>query len=128
MLDTNIIIDAHDGVPAVLSRMLVHAGDLTTSTLCLVELSRGIHRRPALAQSRRQSLDLLLSGMSILPFERKAADAYEAIIARTGFVRSRDFDRMIGAHALSTGAVLVTNNIADFRDIDGLRLENWAAS
>jgi tRNA(fMet)-specific endonuclease VapC len=34
---------------------------------------------------------------------------------------------MIAAHAISTGSVLVTNNIADFRDIPGLILENWAA-
>ena len=38
----------------------------------------------------------------------------------------RDFDRMIAAHAISTGSVLVTDNGADFRDIPGLVVENWA--
>jgi tRNA(fMet)-specific endonuclease VapC len=33
---------------------------------------------------------------------------------------------MIAAHAISSGSVLVTDNGADFRDIVGLSLENWA--
>ena len=40
---------------------------------------------------------------------------------------ARDFDRMIAAHAISTGSVLVTNNSDDFRDIPDLSIENWAA-
>ena len=36
-------------------------------------------------------------------------------------------DRMIAAHAINLDATLVTNNSADFAEIDGLRLENWVA-
>ena len=32
---------------------------------------------------------------------------------------------MIAAHARSMDAILVTDNLKDFRDIDGLKLENW---
>jgi tRNA(fMet)-specific endonuclease VapC len=32
---------------------------------------------------------------------------------------------MIAAHALVTGSVLVTDNEADFRDIQGLTVVNW---
>src|ERR1700742_464761 len=106
--------------------MMAHAGALATSTLCLVELSRGVHRDRALAAARRQRLDVLLSGLSIFPFDRDAVEAYDAIIAALGFVRSRDFDRMVAAHALSTGSTLITNNIADFADIPGLSVENWS--
>jgi predicted nucleic acid-binding protein len=35
---------------------------------------------------------------------------------------------MIAAHAISSSLVLVTNNTADFGDIRGLQLENWAAA
>jgi predicted nucleic acid-binding protein len=33
---------------------------------------------------------------------------------------------LIGAIALSTRAILVTNNVAEFERIPGLTLENWA--
>jgi tRNA(fMet)-specific endonuclease VapC len=32
---------------------------------------------------------------------------------------------MIAAHAISSGPVLVTDNEANFRDIPGLKVENW---
>jgi tRNA(fMet)-specific endonuclease VapC len=32
---------------------------------------------------------------------------------------------MIAAHAISSGSVLVTDNVTDFRDIPGLTVENW---
>jgi tRNA(fMet)-specific endonuclease VapC len=36
------------------------------------------------------------------------------------------FDRMIAAHAIATSAILVTNNLWDFRDIPRITLKNWA--
>ncbi len=40
--------------------------------------------------------------------------------------RRRDaLDRLIDAHAIAAGAVLVTSNEADFRDYPGLQWENW---
>jgi tRNA(fMet)-specific endonuclease VapC len=51
--------------------------------------------------------------------------AYGWIIAQCGWARGRDFDRMIAAHAISSGSILVTDNETDFRDIPGLSMENW---
>lgn len=34
-------------------------------------------------------------------------------------------DLLIGAHALAAGATLVTNNLAHFGRIEGLRCESW---
>ena len=43
--------------------------------------------------------------------------------------RRRDaLDRFIAAHAIATGAVLVTNNEDGYRDYPGLKLENWVAA
>ena len=54
-----------------------------------------------------------------------AAGAYGRIIAQCGWARGRDYDRMIAAHAISNGSILVTSNEAAFRDIPGLSMENW---
>jgi len=59
-------------------------------------------------------------------FDTAAAEAHGRIIALCGWVIGRDFDRMIAAHAISLNAILVTNNIADFRDIPNLALEDWS--
>ena len=61
----------------------------------------------------------------VLSFDSAAAESYGRIPAQCGWVRGRDFDRMIAAHALSIRAVLVTDNEAGFRDIPSLTVENW---
>lgn len=56
----------------------------------------------------------------VLPFDREAARIY----ADLPFKRHR-FDRLIAAHSLALGVTLVTAKPRDFRDIDGLRVEDW---
>jgi tRNA(fMet)-specific endonuclease VapC len=36
-------------------------------------------------------------------------------------------DTLIGAHALSLGVLLVTNNTKEFRQIKGLKVLDWTA-
>jgi tRNA(fMet)-specific endonuclease VapC len=67
-------------------------------------------------------LDAYLGAIPLLPFDEAAARAY----ATLPFRRAR-FDRLLAAHALSIGAVVVTNNEADFADVPGLVTENWMA-
>jgi tRNA(fMet)-specific endonuclease VapC len=126
-IDTNIAIHAGSGSPAVRTKFEEHVGAIVMSALTLVELVRGLVKAPEYATVRRMQLDILLKNIPVLPFDRAATEAYSRIIAQLGWVRSRDFDRMIAAHAISTSSVLVTNNEADFRDIPGLTIENWAA-
>jgi tRNA(fMet)-specific endonuclease VapC len=125
LIDTNIAIHARDGTDAVLNRLAKHDGDVLMSALSLAELQRGLYKYPAQAALRRVRLDILLEHIPVLPFDAEAALAYGQIIAQCGWAKGRDFDRMIAAHALSTRSVLVTNNAADFRDIEGLSVENW---
>src|SRR5262249_26436949 len=95
------------------------------SALSLAELQRGIYRDPSLTAIRQVRLEVLLRGLPVLPFDAPAALAYGRIIAQCGWVRGRDYDRMIAAHAISSNSVLVTNNTADFSDIPDLSIENW---
>ena len=122
MIDTNIAIYAGDGMEAVLEKLADYSGSVLISALTLAELQRGIYKTPEHAALRLARMGVLLRHMPVLPFDATAAEAYGRIIAQRGWVRSRDFDRMIAAHAIASRSVLVTNNVADFRDIPGLSL------
>jgi tRNA(fMet)-specific endonuclease VapC len=125
LIDTNIAIHARDGAEVVLAKLAEHDGEVLLSALSLAELRRGIYRDPRFTAIRQARLEVLLRGLPVLPFDQLAAMSYGRIIAQCGWARGRDYDRMIAAHAISSGAILVTNNEADFRDIPGLSMENW---
>ena len=111
----------------VTEKLASHDGEVLISALSLAELQRGIYRDPANTAIRALRLDVLLRQIPVLPFDAEAAECYGRIIAQCGWVRGRDFDRMIAGHALSTQSVLVTDNVADFGDIPDLQVENWMA-
>jgi tRNA(fMet)-specific endonuclease VapC len=127
LLDTNILIEIGDLNEHVAARFGPNVEESCMSVLSLVELERGITLAPAVAEMRRERLAALLSVVPVLSFDEDAAAAYGKIIAQTGWNRSRDFDRMIAAHAIAADCTLITANVADFRDIPGLKIENWAA-
>ncbi|MSP03178.1 MAG: type II toxin-antitoxin system VapC family toxin [Acetobacteraceae bacterium] len=125
LIDTNIAIHAGEGMDAVLDKLVEYDGSVVISALSVAELQRGIYKNSAHTALRRARVEVLLRNIPILPFDAAAATAYGQIIAQCGWVKGRDFDRMIAAHAIACGAVLVTDNVADFRDIPGLSYENW---
>jgi tRNA(fMet)-specific endonuclease VapC len=125
LIDTNIAIHARDGTDAVLDKLAEHNGEVLLSALSLAELQRGVYRDSRLTAIRQARLEVLLRGLPVLPFDASAALAYGRIIAQCGWVRGRDYVRMIAAHAVSSQSILVTNNTADFSDIPGLAMENW---
>lgn len=125
LIDTNIAIHARDGTDVVLGKLAEHDGDVLLSALSLAELQRGVYRDSALTAVRQSRLDVLLRGIPVIPFDASAARVYGRVIAQCGWAKGRDYDRMIAAHAISSGSILVTNNEADFRDIPELVLENW---
>ncbi|TVQ50444.1 MAG: VapC toxin family PIN domain ribonuclease [Gammaproteobacteria bacterium] len=64
----------------------------------------------------------------VLPYDREAA-------AQTSQLRAElkkagrpigPYDEMIAGHARAKGLVVVTNNMKQFENLPGLRLENWA--
>ncbi len=123
LIDTNIAIHARDGADWALDRLAENDGAVVLSALSLAELQRGLYKDPANTAIRLPRLELLLRAIPVLPFD--AAEAYGRIIASLGWVKGRDFDRMIAAHALSTASILITENVADFRDIPGLTIQTW---
>lgn len=126
ILDTNILIGIRDDDPAVLSRFGALSGHVAMSIVSKIELDNGIYRDPAEAHTRQIALDLLLEHFDVLPFGMDESTCYRTIVAQVGYSRSRTLDRMIAATALRISATLVTANIKDFREIPGLKIEDWS--
>ena len=125
LIDTDITIHLRDGLESVLMRMERHRGAIAMSALSLAELQRGLVKSPEAWAVRKPRLDIVLATIPVLPFDRRAAEAYGVIIAQIGISRGKDFDRLIAAHAIATRRTLVTANTSDFSDIPGVALENW---
>ncbi|MBI4985309.1 MAG: type II toxin-antitoxin system VapC family toxin [Rhodocyclales bacterium] len=129
LLDTNICIYAINGEPPRVRERLDDQPqeNLAISTVTLAELEYGVLCYPPEVQgAARAALELLKEYVAVLPFDTAAAEAY-AEIRKLAPERNRHaMDKLIAAHALSLGAVLVTNNEADFRRFPALAVENWA--
>ncbi len=91
------------------------------------ELRYGIARRPGVTQLQTIVEEFLIR-VAILPWDSDAARQYENLRARLESAGQPmgNLDLMVGAHALSLGAILVTNDRA-FTRIKKLKVEDWTA-
>lgn len=125
LLDTNIcayIINQRP--PIVRERLLEHQHDeVGVSSLTVAELRYGAHKSSRPRQNH-ESLDKFLLPLGIYDFGEAAARGYGPVRAGLG-TPIGPLDTLIAAHALSLGAVLVTNNTREFERVPGLRLEDW---
>lgn len=119
MLDANAFILLLTGHPYLVARAKeCDEADLAISAIAFAEAAHGsASGKPPPPEVLKRASERI----AVLPFDRAAADAY----AKIGFKRG-SFDRLIAAHALSTGLMLVTANLGDFADVPGLQFENWA--
>lgn len=127
MLDTNICIYLMKRQPAgVLKRLeTLRQGEAVISVVTHAELRAGLEMQTANRSHDEHVLGLLIRRIPVLPFDEAAALAYGVLRAAVPDRRRDALDRLIAAHAVSVGAVLVTNNEADFRSYPGLVVENW---
>jgi tRNA(fMet)-specific endonuclease VapC len=126
-IDTNIAIALRDGDPA--TREGIGALDIipVVSVVTRIELENGVNKEPAVAARRRALLDRFLETICVEMFTPADIRAYGEIVYEFGYSRRLTLDRLIAAQVLSRDAVLITRNGADFRKIDGLRLDVWAS-
>lgn len=119
LIDANCAVYAMNGnSPKLRERMLAcNPGDLAISVISYAEVAYGTYVGKPPTPS---VLEAFIKAIPLLPFDEAAARKY----AQLPFKRAR-FDRLLAAHALSIGAVVVTNNEVDFADVPGLKVENW---
>lgn len=129
MLDTNTASYIITGRSlAARGRYLgLRSGKVTVSAITEAELWYGVQRHRVGTQ-RTNTLRLFLDQLSVASWGRPEAAAYGAFRARQEAMGMglAPLDTMIAAHAIVTGATLVTHDAA-FRHAIGLPgLEDWA--
>lgn len=128
LLDTNICIYIKNHRPAeVLARFSkLPSGKVAMSVITYGELRFGAEKS-AKPKETRHILEQLITLIPVLPMD-------ETVSAHYGKIRQYlqvsgkpigNNDLWIAAHALASKLVLVTNNVAEFQRVPGLRVENW---
>jgi len=119
VLDTNAIIYYTDDEPAAvaaLEPLFTRDNPIYISTLTEIEL----FSHAAMTEEEEMRLEAFLEAVQILPLTSQIARiAGELRRSHTGL---KAFDSGIAATALFTHSRLITRNVRDFQDIDGLSL------
>ena len=126
MLDTNTVSQLLNKHPAVARRVVaVPITSLCLSAITQGELLFGLAKRPD-AKTLHDAVRELLRRVDVLPWNAAAAEVYgptRAATQREGRVLA-PMDLLIGSHALSIDAVLVSND-RSFGQLPGLLVEDW---
>jgi tRNA(fMet)-specific endonuclease VapC len=133
LLDTNILSgllkNPQGKVARKISTLAARERDsLATSIIVAAELRYGVAKSGSSILGTR--VDQLLDALEILPFSPDADRHYGRIrseLEKAGTPIGGN-DLLIAAHVLAVDAVLVTDNIREFKRVEGLRVENWLRS
>ncbi len=127
MLDTNICIAVMKGHPGVQNRLRhLHVDQVAISGIVLAELSFGVCKSLRRAHNELALADFCAI-IQTLDWPSQAAQIYgemRAELESQGRLIGAN-DLLIAAHAHYLNAVLVTNNVREFKRIPDLRLDNW---
>lgn len=128
MLDTNICIGLIRQKPQKLIRRLTRCepGEVGVSSITIAELAFGANKSNQIEQNLT-ALEQFLLPIEIADFDQQASATYGVIRAYLeceGKIIG-SMDMLIGAHALSLGVTLVTNNTDEFQRIPKLKVEDW---
>lgn len=129
LLDTNICIYIRQKRPEEVLRRFrkLRPGEAVLSVITYGELLYGA----AKSKQRTVALTRLRELVHVLPataLPETAAEAYGTIRAELeskGEMIGNN-DLWIAAHAVAAGLTLVTNNEKEFRQVRGLKVQNWA--
>lgn len=126
-LDTNVIIHAMKGLGRVADRLArTSPSEIAIPAIVLYELEFAALRSED-PPRRQRDLERLISAMTILPFDDRAAARTTSLrydIEKAGLAIGPT-DALIAGTALAHGARLVTHNTREFSRVPGLHLDDW---
>lgn len=127
LLDTNILSDLIRRPGGTIAEHSAAVGEksIATSVIVAAELRYGAQKSGS--QKLAERIDLILSAISVLPFETPADRHYAKIrdhLAHQGTPIGPN-DLLIAAHALALDLTLVTGNEREFARVPSLKVENW---
>ena len=99
---------------------------MTLSSITVAELRFGAEKGHQ-GERNKRALEVFIHSIGIANFTGQEAHTYASLritLERSG-TPIGPLDTLIAAHALSLGAVLVTNNTREFSRVPSLPLENW---
>jgi tRNA(fMet)-specific endonuclease VapC len=129
LLDTNIVSVVLKGTSqrAVDTLARRARSSVGVSVITELELRFGLEKHPA-SKRLKAIVDAFLSTVPVFPLPTDLAVIYgrtRRALERAGRPIG-PLDTIIAAHAVSLGAVLVTNNMREFGRVAGLRCEDWS--
>lgn len=129
LLDTNICIFAIKQKPKkVFASIKMKAGEgIYISSLTLAELEFGVQNSERI-EKNQVALLKFISFFNILNFDDSDAINYgriKAKLRKEGKIIG-PIDMLLAAQALSRGMILITNNLKEFRRVEGLKIEDWS--
>jgi len=129
LLDTNVLSHLVRQPQGVVAARIAAIGEanVLSSIVVACELRYGAAKRGSKRLTRQ--VEAVLGAITILPLEADADRHYAAIRAaleRKGTPIGAH-DMLIAAHARAIDAVCVTDNVAEFKRVPALKVENWLA-
>lgn len=132
LLDSNILSEPMKKIPNqnLIRKLAIHQQEIATTTIVLHELLYGCYRLPL--SKKRQIIESyieqeVITKVPILSYDLKAARYHAIERSRLVMIgKTPPFaDGQIAAIALANDLILVTNNIADYKNFNNLQIENW---
>ena len=120
------------GDARVVERLGQHSkADVSVPQPALAEIAYGIERLPPSKRrdTLQESFDLVRSELARAEWTDEVSECFgriKAALEKKGRP-NEDFDAAIAAHAVATGAVLVTANLDHMARVPGLQVEDWMA-
>ena len=131
LLDTYVCIALINGssskVRARFAQVSRQKAALATSTIVVHELWYGVAKSELAAQNARALAVFLNSGISVLDYSEKDAQAageIRAELERRG-KRIGEYDTLIAGQAYARNLTLVTANAGEFARVKSLKVEDW---
>ncbi|RCW79344.1 type II toxin-antitoxin system VapC family toxin [Phyllobacterium bourgognense] len=130
VLDTNAVIHLVSRRSDTLVRLILEKreGEIGIPSIVAHELYFGVYKSQKISFNL-EALRLLLTDFPILEFDQEDARVsgeLRSVLAQTG-APIGPYDVLIAGQAKARDLTVITNNVREFKRVDGLKVEDWTA-